>query len=52
MSMSPFVIDNYCMEYMNLWSLEMVSVRHVQVSVPFFVVVACIGYTTVLHAWA
>ena len=27
MSMPPFVIDNYCMEYMDLWSLEMVSVR-------------------------
>ena len=29
MSMLPFIIDNYCMEYMDLWSLEMVSVRQV-----------------------
>ena len=29
MSMPSFVIDNYCMEYKDLWSLEMVSVRQV-----------------------
>ena len=26
MSMPSFVIDKYCMEYIDLWSLEMVSV--------------------------
>ena len=28
--MLPFVIDNYCMEYMDLLSLEMVSVMQVK----------------------
>ena len=47
MSMPPFVINNYCMEYMDLWSLEMVYViqdRGLGISA-IFVVVACIGYT-------
>ena len=48
MSMLSSVIDNDCIEYMDLiWSLEMVhmlSVRHVGISA-MFVVVSCIGYT-------